>query len=77
MVEGKDRGPVMETLRKRANLSQEQLAQALGVTDHTYRNWLKGRSKPELSIEMVKTLCKVLGVELDELPNDFTETLPG
>jgi transcriptional regulator with XRE-family HTH domain len=61
----------LEALRMRANKTQEQVADALGVTDHTYRNWVKGRAVAKLTIQQVKALCDVLGCELRELPDDF------
>ncbi len=65
--------PKLETLRKRAGVTQKKLADSLDITDHTYRNWLTGRSQPSLSIRQFKTLCRVLKCEPDELPDDPTE----
>lgn len=59
-------------LREKAGLTQEALAAALGVTDHTVRNWEKGRSEPKLSIRQVKALCQALKCSIDELPDDFS-----
>ncbi|WP_204150822.1 helix-turn-helix transcriptional regulator [Leptolyngbya sp. CCY15150] len=58
-------------LRQQKELTQEDLAKALGVTDHTIRNWEKGRAEPRLTIKQVKALCKVLECELNELPDTF------
>lgn len=58
-------------LRKRANVSQKAVAEALGVTDHTIRNWEKGRAEAELQLWQVKALCRVLSCSLDELPDRF------
>ncbi|MEL6260473.1 MAG: helix-turn-helix transcriptional regulator [Cyanobacteria bacterium J06626_6] len=66
--------PIVEVLRKKADLTQEGLAQALGITDHTYRNWIKGRSEPTMSIRQMKLLCNLLGCTLDDLPDDFTQS---
>jgi DNA-binding XRE family transcriptional regulator len=63
----------LETLRKRANKTQKELADAIGITDHTYRNWLRGRSIPTLEIWQCKALCRVLNCSPDELPDDPTE----
>lgn len=65
--------PKLETLRKRAGVTQRALANALEITDHTYRNWLTGRSQPSLSIRQFKRLCKVLDCTPEELPDDPTE----
>lgn len=58
-------------LRQQKDLTQEDLAKALGVTDHTVRNWEKGRAEPRLTIKQVKALCKVLDCELNDLPDTF------
>jgi DNA-binding XRE family transcriptional regulator len=63
----------LETLRNRANITQKQLSKAIGITDHTYRNWLKGRSIPNLEIWQFKALCKALKCSPEELPDDPTE----
>lgn len=64
----------MEVLRKRAELTQEGLADALGITDHTYRNWIKGRTPPTMSIRQMKLLCSLLNCTFEELSDDFTQS---
>lgn len=61
----------LETLRKEAKITQDKLAEKLGVRTHTYRNWIKGRAVARLTVEQMKTLCRELNVTLDQLPNDF------
>ena len=63
----------MEVLRLNAGVTQERVSNALGVTDHTYRNWVKGRAEPKLTIRQIKALCKVLDCQLWDLPDDFYE----
>ena len=65
--------PKLETLRKRAGLTQKQLADGIDITDHTYRNWLTGRSQPSLTIKQFKSLCRLLNCLPEELPDDPTE----
>jgi len=65
--------PKVEALRKRAKVTQDAIAEALSITAHTWRNWIKGRSEPTFSIKQIKTLCEVLKCGLDDLPDDFTE----
>lgn len=58
-------------LRERAGLSQDELARHIGVTGKTVSNWERGISLASLTVPQMKTLCKALGVTLDELPDDF------
>lgn len=58
-------------LRENVGLTQEALAIALGVTDHTVRNWEKGRAEPKLTIKQMKALCRALRCTLDDLPDTF------
>jgi DNA-binding XRE family transcriptional regulator len=58
-------------LRKRAGVTQKMLAEALEVSDHTIRNWEKGRAEAELQLWQVKALCRILQCSLDELPDRF------
>jgi len=55
--------------RKKAGVTQKNLAEALGVTDHTIRNWEKGREEPRLFIWQVKTICQMFNCTLDDLPD--------
>ncbi|KPQ34598.1 MAG: putative transcriptional regulator [Phormidesmis priestleyi Ana] len=64
---------MVEVLRKKAKVTQEALSDALGITDHTYRNWIKGRSEPTMTVRQMKRLCELLECSLDDLPDDFTE----
>ena len=58
-------------LRTLRFITQKQLAEALGVTETTVRNWEAGRSVPKLTPIQYKTLLKVLQITSDELPDEF------
>ena len=62
----------LKKLRMRQELTQKELAEALGVTDDTVANWERGRSVPTLTIPQFKMLLKVLQVTPEELPDDFS-----
>ena len=51
--------------RKEQNLTQEQLAQQLGVSNKTISKWENGKCMPDYSI--IQKLCDALGVTLPEL----------
>jgi DNA-binding XRE family transcriptional regulator len=52
-------------------MTQQELADELGVSSTTIRNWESGRAVPNLTIPQVKKLCQVLEVNLEDLPDDF------
>lgn len=51
--------------RKKANLSQKQLADKLHVTQQSVSQWEKGLREP--SIEMLKKLAEIFNCTIDEL----------
>ena len=58
-------GNRLKELRQENNLTQKQLAIAIGTTDDSIYSWEKGRSQP--SIEMIKALCSIFKVSADVL----------
>ena len=57
-------------LRKSAKLSQEQLAEKIGVTRQTISNWELEESSQDL--KQAKALSKIFNVSLDDLTGDST-----
>lgn len=57
-------------LRKSAKLSQEQLAEKMGVTRQTISNWELEESSPDL--KQAKELSEIFNVSLDDLAGDST-----
>jgi len=55
-------------LRKQNNLSQEQLAEKMGVARQTISKWELGETSPDL--EQAKQLSQIFNVCLDELTNN-------
>jgi len=51
--------------RKRANLTQMQLAEKLNITDRAISKWENGKSLPDSSIML--ELCDVLGITVNDL----------
>ena len=58
-------GSYIARKRKEQNLTQEQLAEKLGVSNKTISKWENGKCMPDYSI--IQKLCEVLHVTLPEL----------
>ncbi|MGN0505693.1 MAG: helix-turn-helix domain-containing protein [Lachnospiraceae bacterium] len=58
-------GKFIAQKRKEKNLTQEQLAEKLGVSNKTVSKWECGKCMPDYSI--VKLLCQELGITVSEL----------
>ena len=69
-----DFGNKIMKLRKQLGLSQEELAEKLGVARQTISKWELGETAPDL--KQSKELSKIFNVSLDELTdNDIKEVL--
>ena len=53
--------------RKKANLTQVQLAEKLSITDKAVSKWERGVAMPDTSIML--ELCDILGISVNELLN--------
>ena len=58
-------GKFIAKLRKEKNMTQNELAQKLGITDRAISKWENGRGMPDLSL--LTPLCEILGVSINEL----------
>ena len=58
-------GEVIRTYRKKRNLSQQELADMLGVTRNTIVNWEADKSKPEF--DGIPALCSTLDISMETL----------
>ena len=58
-------GRFIAACRKRANLTQLQLADRLGITDKAISKWERGITMPDTSIML--ELCDILGISVNEL----------
>lgn len=58
-------GKFIAKLRKDKNLTQQQLAEKIGVTDRAISKWETGRGMPDLSLLI--PLCKELDISINEL----------
>lgn len=58
----------LATLRKHAGMSQQEVADAIGVTRQTISNWELGQGSPTL--DKAAELARLYGVSLDDLANN-------
>lgn len=58
-------GKLIAKKRKEQNLTQEQLAERLGVSNKTISKWETGKCMPDYAV--VKSLCEELKVSVSEL----------
>lgn len=61
-------GSYIARKRREQNLTQEQLANQLGVSNKTISKWENGKCMPDYSI--IQALCEALHVSLPELMDD-------
>lgn len=58
-------GKFIAECRRKKNMTQQELAEKLGVSDRTIGNWENGRNMPDLSL--FKPLCDELDITLNDL----------
>ena len=58
-------GKFIASCRKEKNMTQEQLAEKIGVTYKSISRWENGKTMPDLS--MIPILAEILDVEMSEL----------
>ena len=58
-------GKFISKCRKNKNITQQELAEKLSVSDRTIGNWENGRNMPDLSL--FKPLCEILDISINEL----------
>lgn len=69
-LSGPIHGRILE-LRKAKELTQEQLADALGIKKSAVSHWEKGIARPEIS--RIPALAEVLGGDVDEFVSMLME----
>ena len=58
-------GQFIAACRKQAKLTQEKLAEKLGITDRAVSKWETGRALPDSSAML--PLCRILGITVNDL----------
>lgn len=66
-----DVGDKIIELRKRDNLTQEKLAEMIGISRQTLFNWENNATSPDLS--QAKKIVKIFNISLDDLIDNKTE----
>lgn len=65
-------GAFIATLRKEQNLTQEQFAEKLGVSNRSVSRWENGNTLPDLSL--MHSICNITGITLSELLSGARQT---
>jgi|688.fasta_scaffold1254558_2 transcriptional regulator with XRE-family HTH domain len=52
-------------------VTQTEIAKTLGVTKNTVSNWFTGKTPARLTLDEWRTLAKLLGTTMDNLPSSF------
>lgn len=73
-METPEQESALAKLRRIHDVTQKQVADALGVTIQTVSNWEVGRVEPKLTIRQLKALLRILQCSIDELPDDLGPT---
>ncbi len=60
-----DIGTFIRECRKEKEMTQEELAESLGVTQKSVSRWENGRTMPDMSL--YEPLCRALGIQVSEL----------
>lgn len=60
-------GKFIAEMRKAKGLTQEELAEKLGVNNRTISRWENGENMPDISL--YKPLCEILKISIEELVN--------
>ena len=58
-------GKFISKLRKEKNMTQQELADKINVTDRAVSHWENGRSIPDISL--FKPLCEIFNISINEL----------
>ncbi len=62
-------GDKIVTARKRANLTQSELAQQISISPQAVGKWERGESMPDIT--MLNSLAKIFGVDLNYFSEEF------
>lgn len=58
-------GKFIAECRKKQKMTQQELAEKLGITDRAISNWENGKNMPDLSL--FKPLCNILNITINDL----------
>lgn len=63
-------------MRLKARLTQQQLAQEIGVAVSTIRRWEKGQAEPTMTIAQTRNFTRAIGENFYDLPDSLLPTPP-
>ena len=65
-------GELIRNMRKRALLSQEELAKLLNVSVGTINRWENGKTKPNITaMKKIKAYCESRGFPFEEIESEW------
>lgn len=63
---------MLERLRvQNTELNQREFAEACGISLRAYMYWISGKTEASPTPKQVKAICRILGIRIDQLPDDF------
>jgi DNA-binding XRE family transcriptional regulator len=77
---GRPKGNLIKTsdntfcrLRKKSQLTQENLARVIGVAVSTIRRWEKNKCEPTMTVEQLRLFCKTVMIDFNRLPKSLIQ----
>ena len=59
-------------LRLNVELTQQQLANSIGVAVSSVRRWEKGETEPSMTVAQMRKFCQTVKRDFQDLPNSFS-----
>lgn len=66
----KTQSPLIPLMAMRG-ITQQQIADELGIRRETVSHWMTGKTTPRLSLDEWDKLARLLGTTIDRLPRNF------
>ena len=64
--------PPFKQLRLNVKLTQQQLANFIGVAVSSVRRWEKGETEPRMTVAQMRKFCQAVEQDFKDLPDSFS-----